>query len=437
MGDTWRNIAVAVLVCVFGMDSPAFADLLEIPSSFHPVGSGARALGMGGAFIAVADDATAASWNPGGLIQLERPEISLVLDATHRIERNEFALHPEADGRETVSLASLNYLSTAYPFTILGRDMVVSLSYQRLFDFTRQWSFSLDQIADDGSIFHDDIDYRQDGALSAVGLAWAVEITPLLSVGVTLNRWDDDLSPNEWEQEIVMTGHHDIAGHAITTYDRRVNRYAFSGTNANIGLLWRIDTDLTLGAVLKTPFEAALHYQRSSSTMVAFGDSAESASEYDIRQSEGKTLVMPLSFGLGLAWQITRTMRVALDVYRTEWDDFVLRDASGNETSPITGTSLDEADIGPTHQVRVGFEYLYITDDLILPITPACFTIPPRPREIRMTFTDSAWVPASAMGGIIWMWRISTDSGGGWESTSCQSWGFRRDWRSIRFMDRW
>ena len=50
----------------------------EIASSFNPVGSGARALGMGGAFIAVADDATAASWNPGGLIQLEKPEISAV-----------------------------------------------------------------------------------------------------------------------------------------------------------------------------------------------------------------------------------------------------------------------------------------------------------------------------------------------------------------------
>ena len=43
---------------------------VEIPSSPNPVGSGARALGMGGAFIAIADDATAASWNPGGLIQL-------------------------------------------------------------------------------------------------------------------------------------------------------------------------------------------------------------------------------------------------------------------------------------------------------------------------------------------------------------------------------
>ena len=31
---------------------------------------GVRALGMGGAFVAVADDATAAYWNPAGLVHL-------------------------------------------------------------------------------------------------------------------------------------------------------------------------------------------------------------------------------------------------------------------------------------------------------------------------------------------------------------------------------
>jgi hypothetical protein len=35
-------------------------------------------MGWGTAFIAVADDATAASHNPGGLVQLERTDISIV-----------------------------------------------------------------------------------------------------------------------------------------------------------------------------------------------------------------------------------------------------------------------------------------------------------------------------------------------------------------------
>jgi long-subunit fatty acid transport protein len=54
-------------------------EYLEIANP-NPVGSGARALGMGNAFIAVADDATAASWNPGGLSQLESPEVSFAMD---------------------------------------------------------------------------------------------------------------------------------------------------------------------------------------------------------------------------------------------------------------------------------------------------------------------------------------------------------------------
>ena len=41
------------------------------------VSPGARSLGLGGAFVAVADDATAAWSNPSGLMQLARPEISL------------------------------------------------------------------------------------------------------------------------------------------------------------------------------------------------------------------------------------------------------------------------------------------------------------------------------------------------------------------------
>src|SRR2546425_3428012 len=47
-------------------------------NSFNPVGAGARGLGMGGAFIAVADDGTAASFNPAGLSQLRRTELAAV-----------------------------------------------------------------------------------------------------------------------------------------------------------------------------------------------------------------------------------------------------------------------------------------------------------------------------------------------------------------------
>jgi hypothetical protein len=45
------------------------------PAQFLSWGAGARSLGMGGAFNAVSDDASATYWNPAGLAQLDRREV--------------------------------------------------------------------------------------------------------------------------------------------------------------------------------------------------------------------------------------------------------------------------------------------------------------------------------------------------------------------------
>jgi long-subunit fatty acid transport protein len=47
-------------------------------AQFLKQGAGARAAGMGDAFSSVADDVTAAYWNPAGLSQMEQPEISVM-----------------------------------------------------------------------------------------------------------------------------------------------------------------------------------------------------------------------------------------------------------------------------------------------------------------------------------------------------------------------
>jgi hypothetical protein len=54
---------------------PCEANVSAIPFDLLP--PGARALGLGGAFVAVADDATAAEANPAGQTILTRPELSL------------------------------------------------------------------------------------------------------------------------------------------------------------------------------------------------------------------------------------------------------------------------------------------------------------------------------------------------------------------------
>ena len=57
------------------MAVPAFAAEDGGTRSVFSEGAGSRALGMGGAFVAVADDATAAMWNPAGLVRVTRLEL--------------------------------------------------------------------------------------------------------------------------------------------------------------------------------------------------------------------------------------------------------------------------------------------------------------------------------------------------------------------------
>jgi long-chain fatty acid transport protein len=68
------------LVAVLGLlvSQLALAQTSIEPSVVNP---GARSLGLGGAFVAIADDATAAYVNPSGLVQLLRSEISAELRA--------------------------------------------------------------------------------------------------------------------------------------------------------------------------------------------------------------------------------------------------------------------------------------------------------------------------------------------------------------------
>ena len=242
---------------------------IEIPSSFNPVGQGARALGMGGAFIAVADDATAASWNPGGLIQLERPEISVVGAVFWRTEDNDFGTNPEASGDQTVSKSRINFLSAAYPFSLFGLNMVISANYQNLFDLTREWQFPL-ILGDEDTTIIQDIDYEQEGALGAWGLAYCLQITPSFSFGVTFNLWEDGIEENKWKQTTIQTGTGRVFGDPFSTESKSVDRFTFSGWNANLGILWNVTSKFNFGAVLKTPFTADIKRKSSFSSSINF-----------------------------------------------------------------------------------------------------------------------------------------------------------------------
>ena len=65
-----KRVIVVSLALIMVLSAVAFADGIGAFSAFKN-GIGARALAMGGAFVAVCNDATAMVWNPAGLAQLD------------------------------------------------------------------------------------------------------------------------------------------------------------------------------------------------------------------------------------------------------------------------------------------------------------------------------------------------------------------------------
>lgn len=77
------RLLLLILVCL-GLPAMAVGDgtvdFDYLNGSDLGMGIGARAMGMGGAFTAVSDDATAAFWNPAGLAQLTDNQLFLSAD---------------------------------------------------------------------------------------------------------------------------------------------------------------------------------------------------------------------------------------------------------------------------------------------------------------------------------------------------------------------
>lgn len=341
---------------------------VAISSAPSPVGAGARATGVGSAFIALADDATAASWNPGGLVQLERPEVSVVglgfyqTDQVPRsVSEDDGLLEDDRVGASDVGAAHLDYLSVAVPFNWGGRNVVASLNYQQTFSFDRAFSLRYEQTRPE-SFSTADGTFEQGGALFAISPAFAVEILPELSLGVAVNFWMDGIGRAvAWDSELNVQNTLDFAGEQVESQSTfRTRNDLFGGTNATFGVLWRATEWLRVGSVVKLPFQAGFR------NVTTGFDSGVQTGERRARLR----MYLPLQVGAGVAVQPIDELRLSVDATHVRWDDFRLSDSQGNEYL-ISGDPVDPANplyppdgppggyhVDPVTTVRAGGEYL-------------------------------------------------------------------------------
>lgn len=352
---------------------PAMPDIFSSPL---PTGSGARAVGSGGAFIAVADDATAASWNPAGLVQLERPEMSVVFSNIT------YGFDPRETGDiEWQDSPDLNYMSTVYPFRLFDRNMVVSLNYQQSYDFTRRFEYR-DARRDPGtgeSIMRD-IEFRRSGGISSVTPAWAVQITSGLSVGAAADIYVDELFGNDtFRQKTSMKGTAEIElvglglVPATFTESRSLDTENFSGVGATVGLLYDVTPRCSVGVRIDTPYNASAHFEEDtrSELSIDLPGGVQTTTTDPGPVTGSQRYRFPTTWGVGLAYRLSDAFTVMGDVTRVEQDQFEVKQKGGGWVHPATGDDSDSVDA--THTVRLGAEYLVIRDKTFYPLRCGIF----------------------------------------------------------------
>jgi hypothetical protein len=351
------------------------------------LGSGARAFGMGGAFLARADDATAASWNPAGLSYLRRPEFTVVG------ARNSFLRQPTGVGftrliTDRFAGSTLDFAAATYPIEIGPASGSLQLSFQRVFSFRGGRTIvRTDQL----------LTSRGSGGFDVLALGTGIRVARTVRFGATVNRWSN--------------GYHQDRDRLATrgTTDQNLD-FKLAGWNFNAGLIWSPLESLNLGVVGKTTMKGDIILDRRRKDLI--GASIRPAVRRGltpqpsvITENEASSRVLstadeptphtvpvririPGAVGAGISWRPWSVLTASLDFTRTFWSRgqiynfFTLARAEPDQPKGpfplvfqnLPYPTLDDPRQSDTEQLRLGAEYVVLGRRVKVPLRAGFFT---------------------------------------------------------------
>ena len=347
--------------------NPFFIIAEQSRTAFTIQGTGARAVGLGGAFIAVADDATATSFNPAGLAQMLRPEVSLVGENLSRSQdfRN-FARQDDTtstfdDATTGETRRSPIFFSATFPDKAGGLNRVWQVSYQRILDLNYASDRNYKAKRPPGSTttlssINQNID--QKGGVQLWSLAYGAELTQRLLVGASLNYWRGN-----WDFTSSTVLNLEDAGGSFDIETDFIENNEFRGLNFNLGAIWRMDW-IQLGMVYRSPFNADLTtrdrfvFEPRSNVPTTVSDEKIA---YDLK--------WPETFGWGMAIRPHARLQVAADWNKTRWSRATLY----SDRFPGQGLNFFDYEVASrtpdTQDFHAGIEWVaFLGNRVVLPL---------------------------------------------------------------------
>lgn len=350
-----HQLAIAIGVALLGVSGTALA-LTDTETNasipFNLATPGARSMGMGGAFLGLADDATAAYSNPAGLTQLVSPEISV--EARHTrysipyVDTGSVTLNPfNASGLKNANADSsrnnLSFLSVVFPHDrwsfAFYRDELVNFK-----DELR----SSDAGAVVGNLYNTfPVNARSDLKIINYGFSAAWKAGDNISLGAGLSYYDFDIDT------LVRRRTFPGAADGIPT-GTPINQQTQVGDDKDVGL--------NLGAriVFNEQLSAGVVYRRgpsfdyhAQSVLLPLSPGATPTVAIDLTKVRFK---VPDQFGAGFSWHPSDSLVVNFDADYIEYSQLTRGIESLFGTSAATVSRLS---ISNGTELHLGAEYTF------------------------------------------------------------------------------
>ena len=342
------TITLALMFACFVFGSRIGVAQVEEIAIGNTFGLGARTMGMGGAFLAVADDFTTMYWNPAGLAQIRKFELFSGVSHSVRDVETEFTRGrpAEADSSQTRP----NSIGLVYPLYATRGGFALALGYNRPQNFDS--SIAIKGLDPSSSSIFSGLDVDETNSNSGGIGIWSfgagVFISDSILLGGSVDFWHGS-SFNEL----------DSAAEDINGIDPEIESFAFhdtvdreySGFSGRFGVLAFAGENVTLGGTVTLPVGLEVSEIWEQQTIVNFDDGEES-----VEGDAGSILFdieRPFEFGGGVAIKLLeKRLTLAGDVQFTDWTQTEYDPLPADDVQNNFNRFYDS-----TVQMRVGAEY--------------------------------------------------------------------------------
>jgi len=345
----------------------AWAQQPIVPLQLSLSDPGARSMAFGGAFVALADDATAAFANPAGLTQLLRPEISV------EWRRRDFSIPYAKTGRVEGLPSGYGLDTTVDVKSANSNETTSGLAFLSFAYPTGNWSFALyrHEYADlkfsgeTQGLFSGGTDccqtrlydQRSTSELDILshGFSTAYRVNDKLDLGLGVVYFDTTLESNVTQFTVDDDSLESIFGPNSYLPERSLlSQRSFSDDSdwtVTMGILWRPSERWSIGGVYRQGLETGFAVELRAGEAVDYGvPPGEIIAEGSLASIE-----FPDIFGLGVAYRDPGgRLTVSFQWNRVEYSDIP------------HSIDIDDQTIDDANELHLGAEYVFLESTPII-----------------------------------------------------------------------